>query len=116
MSEAQRQHQAGLIGQEGLLGAQLRYREAETRIQTLHLDMEEIHSTGQEPKNELSAPLVGGGDLVSARMRLQLLVAQEHASLASYQLGRAQELTEVGAAPKGPIRALGRRSRRVCPP
>ena len=97
LSEVRRQHQAGLIGEEVLLGAEVGYREAETRIQALHLDQEEIRSTGQEPKNELSAPLVGGRDLVAERIRLRLLVAQEHASLASHQLARIQDLAGVGA-------------------
>ena len=97
LNEVQRQHQAGLIGEEALLGAELAHREAETRIQALHLDREEIRSTGQEPQNDLSAPLVGGRDLVSERIRLQLLVAQEHASLASHQLARVQDLEAAGA-------------------
>ena len=97
LSEVRRQHQAGLVGEEDLLGAELSYTEAETRIQALHLDQEEIRSTGQEPKNDLSAPLVGGRDLVAERIRLRLLVAQEHASLVSHQLARIQRLEGVGA-------------------
>ena len=97
LNEVHRQHQAGLIGDEDLLGAELAHREAETRILALRLDQEEIRSTGQEPQNDLSAPLVGGRDLVSERIRLQLMVAQEHASLVSHQLARFQDLEGSGA-------------------
>lgn len=38
-----------------------------------------------------------GRDLVAERIRLRLLVAQEHASLVSHQLARIQRLEEVGA-------------------
>ncbi|MEW6743881.1 MAG: hypothetical protein AB1486_14095 [Planctomycetota bacterium] len=60
-----------------LAAAKQEVREAELRQQVLQLDLEEIDQTAGTPRMDLAAPLVGGRDLVTARLELQRAGAAE---------------------------------------
>jgi hypothetical protein len=95
--EVEERYQAGIVPQDALLGARLALLRAETRLESLQLDEDEIRVTGRAPRNELSAPLVRGQDLVTERWELERSVAMEELNMARAQLGRMQELYESGA-------------------
>jgi outer membrane protein TolC len=89
-------YQAGIVSQEAILSARLSVLKAETHHSRLQLDEEEIRATGRAPRDELSAPLVGGRDLVTERLELDRSVAMEELAVAEAQLARIQERYEAG--------------------
>jgi len=89
--EVEKRYQDGLVPREAILNARLALLRAEARLQRLQLDEEEILATGQEPQDELSAPLVGGRDLVTERLELDRSVAMEELTVAQAQLSTIQE-------------------------
>jgi hypothetical protein len=92
--EAEDHYQAGLLPRDAILSARLALLRAETRLERLQLDEEEIRATGRAPRNELSAPRVRGQDLVTERLELERSVAMEELTVAQAQLSRMQELYE----------------------
>jgi len=90
--EVEEQYQAGLVREDALLSARLGMVQAELRLTRLRLDEEEIRSTGREPQDRLSAPLVDGRDLVTERLELDVTGAMEEGTVARAQLARTQEL------------------------
>jgi outer membrane protein TolC len=97
LEEARREYDQGLIGEEALLSAQLRYHEAEMQVARLRLDSHEVRATGREPQGDISAPLVGGRDFITERLQLQVAFAQEHLATLEKRVNRTQTLVEVGA-------------------
>lgn len=68
--------------QEQLRNAQLQRRSVEQEAEVAHLDLEELRATGRPPRHDLVAPLVGGRDLVRARLELRLDAMQvQHVDL-----------------------------------
>lgn len=96
LAEIQEQHQDQLVGEEAVLAATIKCREVEAEFARLRLDQEEIRISGKEPQNAISAPLIGGRDFVTERLRLQLSVAQEHASVIEKRLARLRALEDSG--------------------
>ena len=97
LQEVEERYSAGIVGEEELRFARVGSREAETRLASLQLDLEEIQATGKAPNSALSAPKIRGRDYVSERLALQESVASERYSLAQLRLSRAQQLLEIGA-------------------
>jgi hypothetical protein len=94
--EAEDHYQAGLVPRDAILSARLALLRAETRLQRLQLNEEEIRATGRAPRDEISAPLVRGQDLVTERLELERSVAMEELNVAQAQLDRIQERYESG--------------------
>jgi len=94
--EVHRRYQAGVLGEEDLLSARMVVSQAETSLARLQLDLDEVRSSGREPRNELSAPLVGGRDFVTERLALQESVASQRTELARSRFARVQELVDAG--------------------
>lgn len=97
LQEVQRQYQAGTVGQEALLMARTALREAEARVSSLGLDLDEIQETGKEPQNEISAPLVEDRDFVIERLELREDMAEAGLQVAQVRLARLQDLRGSGA-------------------
>jgi hypothetical protein len=97
LQEIERQYQAGAVGEEALLMARTALREAEGRLSSLRLDLEEIQETGKDPQNEVSSPLVGDRDFVTERLELREYVAEASLQVAQLRLARLQDLQEAGA-------------------
>jgi len=97
LEETENRYNAGVVGEEALLAARIATQEAETRVEGLMLDLDEIQASGKAPNPDLSAPLVGGRDFVSSRLFLEESLASERFSLAQLRFSRVEELLEVGA-------------------
>ena len=61
-------------------------------------NIEEITATSQPPRDELSAPLVGGRDFVKDRIMLDLAAAQERLTTAEKVYSETERRARVGAA------------------
>lgn len=94
--QVEERYQAGIVPQEAILGARLAVLKAETHHSRLQLDEEEIRATGRAPRDEISAPLVRGRDLVTERLELDRSVAMEELTVAQAQLGTIQERYQAG--------------------
>ncbi|MGW8267796.1 MAG: hypothetical protein ACWGSQ_15630 [Longimicrobiales bacterium] len=94
--QVEERYQGGLVPREAILNAGFALLRAETRLQRLKLDEEEILATGREARDGLSAPLVGGRDLVSERLELDRSVALQEVTAARAQLEHLQERYESG--------------------
>jgi multidrug resistance efflux pump len=96
VDEVARRFQAGVIEEEELMAATLALQEAEVRLATLQLDLEEIQISGKEPQNQVSAPLVDGRDFVTERLLLRESVAEGGWEMAQVRFARIQDLREAG--------------------
>jgi hypothetical protein len=66
--QAEEKFKAGLIGEDGLHGNRLIMGKAAFELEKSLLDLEEVRTTGQTPRDEIHAPLVGKRDFVGERL------------------------------------------------
>jgi multidrug resistance efflux pump len=97
LEEVEDHYEEGLVDGETLRAVRVQLQEAESQFTSVMLDIEEIQITGKEPRNDLTAPSVGGRDFVFQRLALHAATARESLSLAESRLERARELEGVGA-------------------
>jgi hypothetical protein len=99
--EAVQEHRAafegGRITQEQFHEVLLARDEAKAERDRLALDLEEVRATGREPRPEVMAPLVGGKDLVKARLAIGLELARRRLQMAERRASEAKRLLEVQA-------------------
>ncbi len=67
---------------------------AESEIQRRRLELEEVSITGREPNNALSAPLVGGRDFVTARLKAEERPIERQLAIAAKELDRLRKLAK----------------------
>ncbi|MCH8851600.1 MAG: hypothetical protein IID41_02995, partial [Planctomycetes bacterium] len=58
------------------------------------LELEEVSISGREPNNALSAPLVGGRDFVTARLKTEERPIENQLAIAAKELDRLRKLAE----------------------
>jgi outer membrane protein TolC len=97
MEEMQNRFQAGLVGEEALSLARMRLQEIESQMVCLQIDIEEINASGEEPRNDPAAPLIGDRDFFSERLTHQLAVVAMALQQAEKKLERSRHLLEAGA-------------------
>jgi multidrug resistance efflux pump len=87
---------------------QLRKRQAEKAALALDrslLNRDEVKASGELPRDELYAPVVGGRDFVSERLKLERKELELDLEALKRSLGRFEKLVEVGVAPKDQLDA-----------
>ena len=89
--------ETGLADEEALMQAQAQVRQAELELMRIFLDQEEIRASGERPRNDLSAPMVGRRDFVTERLVLLKAVASDQMSRVERHLARYREMAEIGA-------------------
>jgi hypothetical protein len=89
----------GTAGRESLDAAERQYREMETAIRRLKIDMDEIQATSAPPRRDLDAPIVGKRDFVRERLMLDLELAQQALAAAERTHKEMQRRVSVGTAP-----------------
>ena len=95
--DASRKAQMGALDADGVASAESELRSMETRAMRARLNIEEINAGSQPPRDELNAPLVGGRDFVTERIRLDLANAQHRLVVAERALATADRRVRVGA-------------------
>lgn len=96
LSEVEERFELGVITEDHMLGVRATVQAVESEIQALRLDEEEIRISGKSPNNELSAPLFGGQDFVTERLRLQLATAQDHSAIFRQRLAWTMDAAAAG--------------------
>ena len=86
----------GIANNADLLEARIKVAEADAEVKVIDLQIAEIQLTGQEPRDELSSPLVSGRDFVSLRLRSEMSVPRMSLTLEQTRLQDAQKRFEIG--------------------
>lgn len=109
VSDVKMRVENGLIREDEYQAIEVAMENAELDFKRSQLNLEEVKMSGEIPRNELYAPLVGGRDFVSERMEMekktiklsmeQLRIQMERASqLAEQNLVREDETAQIRAA------------------
>jgi hypothetical protein len=99
-SKAEKQASLGLIPEDEYLALKLETERSALDLEGSGLDLEEVKASGETPRNELYAPLVGGRDFVSDRMMIERRVLELDLGLRRERLGRIKQRVDLGAAPR----------------
>ena len=94
-----RRFDLGTTDRESLTSSELQYREMETAIRRLKIDMDEILATSAPPRRDLDAPVVGKRDFVRERLMLDLELAQQALAAAERTHKVMQGRVSIGTAP-----------------
>ena len=86
----------GLIREDEYQAMKIAVKKAELDFKKSQLNLEEVKMSGEIPRNELYAPLVGGRDFVSERLELDKMEIELEIYLISRHLKRIKKLTEEG--------------------
>lgn len=70
-SQAEEKFSVGLVAEDGVHGSKLAAGRAEFDLEKSLLDLAEASASGEAPRDELYAPLVGGRDFVSERLEVE---------------------------------------------
>jgi multidrug resistance efflux pump len=84
----------GLIREDEYLAMKLSMEKAELDFKRSYLNLEEVQMSGDVPRNELYAPLVGGRDFVSERLELEKQEIGPDLEQLEIQLERVNQLVE----------------------
>ena len=95
-SQAKTRFSNGLIGEEEYMVMKHAAARAELDLKRSRLNEAEVKISGETPRNELSAPLVGGRDFVSERLRIEMRGIELDHELLGRRQERFRELVEKG--------------------
>jgi outer membrane protein TolC len=105
LAAVQQRFEVGTASNEALLEARVKVAEADVQVRLAQLQLEEIRVTGQEPLEQVSAPLASGRDFVSQRLKLEMTLPEKAIELERARLREAQRRFEVGVADATDINA-----------
>jgi multidrug resistance efflux pump len=94
--QAKERFSNGLIREEEYLTIKLAADRAQLDRQRSQLNLDEVNMSGEAPRNELYAPLVGGRDFVSDRLMLEKKDLEMEIYLLMRHLKRYKQLAETG--------------------
>jgi hypothetical protein len=93
----------GLIREEESQVLKLGVEKAALDLDRSLLNLDEVKASGVAPRDELYAPVVGGRDFVSERLKIQIKDVERDLELLGSRLGRSKQLVEVGAISGGDL-------------
>ena len=96
MAAIQRDVELGAKSVRDAIEAQVSVAVAEATVRSLELDLEEVRITGREPFDDLSAPLAGGRDFVSERLRIDMSAGEAGLAFEEQRLAEAERRLELG--------------------
>lgn len=89
----------GAVSPQTVRAADMELRAARFRLARIQLNLAEIAASSSEPRDELSAPRVGGKDFVSDRLRLDAAIAQDRLRNAEEELAEVEQAVRAGVRP-----------------
>lgn len=90
----------GMIRDEEFLVTKTEVERAQQDLERSMLNLEEVKASGLPPRDELHAPLAGGRDFVSERLRTEIRMVEADLKVLASRWERAKELVEKSLAPK----------------
>lgn len=103
-------HNVAAVPGEALEAPRMRLSALDARIGRLTLDREEVQLTGSPPRDQLSAPRVGGRDFVAERLNIDLQDAQAEQSESRAALASAEAKARAGLIPNSDVEPCIRRA------
>jgi hypothetical protein len=88
---------SGLIQEEESQVLKLGVEKAALDLDRSLLNLDEVKASGVAPRDELYAPVLGGRDFVSERLKIQTKDVERDLALLASRLDRSRRLVEVGA-------------------
>jgi multidrug resistance efflux pump len=89
----------GLVGEEENLRMKLAVAKADLDLKTALVDLDEVKASGEIPRNELYAPVVGGRDFVSERLKIRKKRAEQSLKPLESRFQRSGNLLKLGLIP-----------------
>jgi hypothetical protein len=103
-AQAENMFSLGLVGEDETAVAKLGAERATADLEKSALDLEEVKASGQAPRDELYAPLVGGRDFVGERLGIERKVLQADLDLRRARTEPAlRHRVELGLVPKSAL-------------
>ena len=102
---AETRFSSGVIGEEEYQYWKRQPEMAASALDRSLLNRDEVKASGELPRNELYAPVVGGRDFVGERLELERKELELDLEALKRSLGRFEKLVEVGVAPKDQLDA-----------
>lgn len=91
-------YDVGALTRASLLEAEAGLRAMEMALRRNQLRQEEIQATAAPPRDDISAPLVGGRDFVSERVQLDLAAAEERLAAAERNFEDVRRRMQIGTS------------------
>jgi hypothetical protein len=98
-SKAETQASVGLIGKDEYLAMKLGAERSALDLERSLLDLDEVKTSGEVPRNELYAPAVDGRDFVSERLVIERKVLELDLGLRRARDERLKQRVDLGLAP-----------------
>jgi len=99
-SKAEMQASVGMIREDEYLAMKLGAERAALDLERSLLDLDEVKASGETPRNELYASLVGGRDFVSERLAIERKVLELDLASRRARLERLKQRVDLGIAPR----------------
>jgi hypothetical protein len=103
-AEVENRFSLGLIGEEEVLDSKLGAELFAANLERSLLDLEEVRDSGEAPRDELYAPLVGGRDFVSERLEVERKALRLDTELRRARFERPlRQRVDLGLIPKSEL-------------
>jgi len=102
--QAEEKYKLGLIEEDGVHGNRLAVGRAEFDLAKSLLDLEEAKISGEAPRDEIYAPLVGGRDFISERLEIDKKILEADIDLRRTRIERhLKARVDLGLIPKSEL-------------
>jgi len=102
--EIEKRFSLGLISEDAVLTAKLGVERSASDLEKSTLELEEVRASGETPRDELYAPLVGGRDFVSERLEVEKKVLNLDLDLRRARIERTlRQRVDAGVLPKSAL-------------
>lgn len=98
-ARAEKLFASGMMGEEESLMTKFGAEKARWDLERSLLNLDEVKASGVPPRDELHAPIVGGRDFVTERLRNEVGSIEADLEMLTKRCERLKQLVEVGAAP-----------------
>jgi hypothetical protein len=101
---AEERFSLGLVSEDEALTAKLGAERSASDLERSLLDLEEVKASGEAPRDELYAPLIGGRDFVSERLEVERKILKSDLDLRRARIERTlRKRIDLGVVPKSAL-------------
>ncbi len=102
--EAEKRFSLGLVSEDEALTAKLGAERSASDLEKSLLDLEEVKASGDVPRDELYAPLIGGRDFVSERLEVEKKILKSDLDLRRARIEQTlRKRIDLGVVPKSAL-------------
>jgi len=94
---------SGLIGEEENQALKVGVEKAALDLDNSLLNLDEVKASGVAPRDELYAPVLGGRDFVSERLKIRIKDVERDLELLGKRLDRVKRMVELGVVSEGDL-------------